>query len=68
MHCNPQRERERAPPPAKPAPPPSRSDGGSICQELVAAAKADKLKGFEVIKAVHLEPEPFLPSQSSRTF
>jgi hypothetical protein len=25
-------------------------------QELVATAKADKLKGFEVVKAVHLDP------------
>ncbi|KAI8471525.1 MAG: hypothetical protein J3K34DRAFT_416911 [Monoraphidium minutum] len=28
-------------------------------KELVATGKADKLKGFELVAAVHLEPEPF---------
>jgi long-chain acyl-CoA synthetase len=30
-----------------------------VLGELLAAAKADKLKGFERVAAVHLEPEPF---------
>eukprot|EP00887_Chlorella_sp_A99_P001270 scaffold14.g1270.t1 len=31
----------------------------AMLQELTAVGKAAKLKGFEFIKAVHLEPEPF---------
>ena len=30
-----------------------------VVKELAAAAKSNKLKGFERIAAVHLEPEPF---------
>lgn len=29
----------------------------NMSQELVATGKAEKLKGFELIKKVHLEPE-----------
>jgi long-chain acyl-CoA synthetase len=30
-----------------------------VLGELIAAAKADKLKGFEMVAAVHLEPDAF---------
>jgi long-chain acyl-CoA synthetase len=52
-------------PPPCPSPSQALTLASSSClihpqlQELVATARADKLKGFEVIKAVHLEPEPF---------
>ena len=48
-----------SPPSCAPAAPALPAAAKWVVSELVAAGKGDKLKGFEMVKAVHLESEAF---------